>query len=215
MFEESSNPVLYAVWVADSEREVPREAHAKFERLPAWVTSRAWPCGCLAPGNNAQLLAQIRSQFSYVPAQLPAIPGADPWHRQSDRRFLPKVQNTPEEEHAKHVADATDEFLNRFEKLSQAEQIRMLNQFQYRMAVDLLNRFQSLRYAANDEEIQASDLPNELVSRFVSAPDAEGSEVVVADLSQGTDWDEAPLTHFVSELQTVDPNAHGNADRES
>ncbi len=39
------------------------------------------------------------------------------------------------------------------------EQTRILNKFQYYMAVDLLNRFQAVRYASNDEEIQVGDLP--------------------------------------------------------
>ena len=210
--EESSNPLLYAVSVADSERQM-RELHAKFERLSSvgHVESLAMRLPS-APGDDTrQLLAQIRGQLSGVPSQLPAIPGADPVATgKAIEGFYQKVKKYAAEEHAKHVADATDEFLNRFEKLSQAEQIRMLNQFQYRMAVDLLNRFQSLRYAANDEEIQASDLPNELVSRFVSAPDAEGKRKWLLQIyPKERIWDEAPLTHFVSELQTVDPNVTG------
>jgi predicted RND superfamily exporter protein len=210
--EESSNPLLYAVSVADSERQM-RELHAKFERLPSvgHVESLAMRLPS-APGDDTrQLLAQIRGQLSGVPSQLPAIPSADPVATgKAIEGFYQKVKKYTEEEHAKHVANATDDFLNRFEKLTQAEQIRLLNQFQYRAAVDLLNHFQALRYAANDEEIQASDLPDELVSRFVSAPDAEGKrEWLLQIYPKERIWDEAPLTHFVSDLQTVDPNVTG------
>ena len=170
----SRNPpirYLYAVSVADSERQM-RELHARFERLPSvgHVESLAMRLPPAPTDETRQLLGQVRSQLSYVPAQLPAIPSADPIATgKAIENFYVKVKKYAEEEHAKRVAETTDGFLNRFEKLSQSEQTRLLNQFQYRMAVDLLGRFQALRYASNDEEIQASDLPNELVSRYVSA----------------------------------------------
>jgi len=78
------------------------------------------------------------------------------------------------------------------------------------MAVDLLGRFQALRYASNDEEIQASDLPNELVSRYVSAPDADGKRKWLLQIyPKERIWDEAPLTRFVNDLRTVDANVTG------
>jgi uncharacterized protein len=212
LFEESSNPLLYAVSVADSERQM-RELHARFERLPSvgHVESLAMRLPPAPSDETRQLLGQVRSQLSYVPAQLPAIPSADPIGTgKAIENFYVKVKKYAEEEHAKRVAETTDGFLNRFEKLSQSEQTRLLNQFQYRMAVDLLGRFQSLRYASNDEEIQASDLPNELVSRYVSAPDADGKRKWLLQIyPKERIWDEAPLTRFVNDLRTVDANVTG------
>jgi uncharacterized protein len=212
LFEESSNPLLYAVSVADSERQM-RELHARFEQLSSvgHVESLAMRLPPAPSNETRQLLAQVRSQLSYVPGQLPAIPSADPIGTgKAIENFYLKVKKYAEEDHAKRVAQATDDFLNRFEKLSQADQTRLLNQFQYRMAVDLLNRFQALRYASNDEEIQASDLPDELVSRYVSPPDAEGKRKWLLQIyPKERIWDEAPLTRFVSDLRTVDPNVTG------
>ena len=94
LFEESSNPLLYAVSVADSERQM-RELHARFERLPSvgHVESLAMRLPPAPTDETRQLLGQVRSQLSYVPAQLPAIPSADPIaHRQSDREFLRQSQ---------------------------------------------------------------------------------------------------------------------------
>jgi predicted RND superfamily exporter protein len=210
--EESSNPLLYAVSVADSERQM-RELHAKFERLSSvgHVESLAMRLPAAASDDTRQLLAQYRAQLASVPGQLPAIPSADPIATgKAIESFFQKIKKYSDEEHAKRVADSTDNFLNRFEKLSQTEQTRLLNQFQYKMAVDLLNRFQAVRYASNDEEIQAADLPNELVSRYVSEPDAEGKRKWLLQIyPKERIWDEAPLTHFVSELQSVDPNVTG------
>lgn len=210
--EESSNPLLYAVSIADSERQM-RELHARFERLPGvgHVESLAMRLPPPPSDETRQLLAQYRSQLASVPSQLPAIPSADPIATgKAIEAFYQKVKKYADEEHGKRVAVTTDNFLNRFEKLSQAEQTRFLNQFQYKMAVELLNRFQAVRYASNDEEIQAADLPHELVSRYVSAPDAEGKRKWLLQIypKEGI-WDEAPLTRFVGELRSVDPNVTG------
>ena len=189
LFEESSNPLLYAVSIADSERQM-RELHAKFERLASvgHVESLAMRLPASTSDQTRQLLAQYRSQLASVPARLPAIPSADPVATgKAIENFLGKIKKYNEEEHARRVAGSTDEFLNRFEKLTQPDQTRLLNKFQYNMAVDLLNRFQAVRYASNDEEIQVGDLPSELVSRFVSATRRRGeAEMAFTDLSQGT-----------------------------
>jgi uncharacterized protein len=210
--EESSNPLLFCVSIADSERQM-RELHAKFEKLASvgHVESLAMRLPASASDETRQLLAQYRSLLSSVPAQLPAIPSADPIATgKAIENFYVTVKKYSDEEHAKRVAEKTDGFLNRFEKLTQTEQTRLLNQFQYKMAVDLLNRFQAVRYASNDEEIQAADLPDELVSRYVSAPDAEGKRKWLLQIyPKERIWDEAPLTHFVSELRTVDANVTG------
>lgn len=209
--EESSNPLLFAVSIADSERQM-RELHAKFERLSSvgHVESLAMRLPSTTD-ETRQLLAQYRSQLASVPAQLPAIPSADPVATgKAIENFYLTVKKYSDEEHAKRVAETTDGFLNRFEKLAPADQIRLLNQFQYKSAVDLLNRFQSVRYASNDEEIQAADLPDELLSRYVSAPDAEGKRKWLLQIyPKERIWDEAPLTRFVGELQSVDPNVTG------
>jgi predicted RND superfamily exporter protein len=210
--DESSNPLLFAVSIADSERQM-RELHAKFERLSSvgHVESLAMRLPSAPTDQTRQLLAQYRSQLAAVPAQLPAIPNADPVSTgKAIESFYLKVKKYSDNEAAQRVAAATDSFLSRFEKLPLDAQTRLLNQFQYKMAVDLLTRFQAVRYASNDEEIQAADLPDELVSRYVSAPDAEGKRKWLLQIyPKERIWDEAPLERFIGELRSVDPNVTG------
>ena len=81
------------------------------------------------------------------------------------------------------------------------------------MAADIFQRFQALRYAANDEQIQAADLPNELVCRFVTPTDAEGKRKWLLEIyPQEKAWDGATLAKFVADVRSVDPNGHGHAD---
>jgi len=211
LYEESSNPLLYAVSIADSERQM-REMHAKFERLPSVAHVESLAMRLPNPGDETrQLLAQYRSQLGYLPNQVPALRSSDPAAvGKAVENFYVHVKKYADNETAQRLAKTADGFLGRFEKLTLDDQTRFLNQFQYRMAVDLLNRFHTVRYAANDERIEASELPGDLVSRYVSTPDADGKRKWLLHIfPKEKVWDEAPLTKFIGELRSVDPNITG------
>ncbi len=213
LYEESSSPLLYAVSVADSERQM-RELHAKFAALPSvgHVESLALrlPAGG-ASDSTRQLLAEYRSRLSYFPSQLPPLRRSDPAViGKAVEGFYQKIKKYSGDESAERVIHATDAFLDRFEKLTLEEQSRLLNQFQYRLAADIFQRFATLRYAASDEPIQADDLPIELVSRFVTPTDAEGKRKWLLEIyPQEKAWDGATLHKFVADVRSVDPNVTG------
>jgi uncharacterized protein len=213
LYEESSSPLLYAVSVADSERQM-RELHAKFAALPSvgHVESLALrlPAGAASDATR-QLLAQYRSLLAYYPSQLPALRRSDPAVvGKAVESFYQRIKKFAGEESADRVIHSTDVFLDRFEKLSLEDQARLLNQFQYRLAGDIFQRFGALRYAASDEPIQADDLPNELVSRFVTSPDAEGKRKWLLEIyPQEKAWEGATLAKFVADVRSVDANVTG------
>ena len=213
LYEESSSPLLYAVSVADSERQM-RELHAKFAALPSvgHVESLALrlPQG-YASETTRQLLAQYRSQLSYFPSQLPPLRRSDPAAiGKAVENFYQRIKKYSADESSQRVIHATDVFLDRFEKLTVEDQSRLLNQFQYRLATDIFQRFQTLRYAASDEPIQADDLPNELVTRFVTPVDSEGKRKWLLEVyPQEKAWDGATLAKFVADVRSVDPNVTG------
>jgi uncharacterized protein len=213
LYDEASSPLLYAVSVADSERQM-RELHGKFVSLPSvgHVESLALrlPSG-MASDNTRQILAQYRSVLSYFPAQLPSLRRSDPAVvGKAVETFYQRVKKYSADESAQRVVHATDVFLDRFEKLPLEEQSRLLNQFQYRLAADIFQRFQSLRYAASDEPIQADDLPAEIISRFVTPVDADGKRKWLLEIYPAEKaWDGATLARFVSDLRSVDPNVTG------
>jgi uncharacterized protein len=213
LYEESSSPILYAVSVADSERQM-RELHAKFAALPSvgHVESLALrlPAGT-ASDSTRQLLAQYRSQLAYFPSQLPPLRRSDPAViGKAVESFYQRIKKYSGDESSERVVHATDVFLDRFEKLTVEDQSRLLNQFQYRLAADIFQRLQSLRYAASDEPIQADDLPNELVSRFVTPLDSEGNRKWLLEVyPQEKAWEGATLAKFVADVRSVDPNVTG------
>jgi len=213
LYEESSSPLLYAVSVADSERKM-RELHDKFAALPSvgHVESLALrlPSGGASDATR-QILAQYRALLSYFPSQLPPLRRSDPAAiGKAVENFYQRIKKYSGDESAQRVVHATDVFLDHFEKLSLDDQSQLLNQFQYRLASDIFQRFQALRYAASDEPIQADDLPNELVSRFVTPPDAEGKRKWLLEVyPQDKAWDGATLARFVADVRSVDPNVTG------
>ena len=216
LYEESSSPLLYAVSVADSERQM-RELHAKFAALPSvgHVESLALrlPAGG-ASDSTRQLLAEYRSRLSYFPSQLPPLRRSDPAViGKAVEGFYQRIKKYPGDESAERVIHATDTFLDRFEKLTLEEQSRLLNQFQYRLAADIFQRFATLRYAASDEPIQADDLPNELVSRFVTPVDAEGKRKwLLGDLSAGEGLGRGDAAQVRGRRAKRRSERHGHAD---
>jgi uncharacterized protein len=213
LYEESSSPLLYAVSVADSERQM-REMHAKFAALPSvgHVESLALrlPAGS-ASDTTRQLLAQYRSLLSYFPSQLPPLRRSDPAViGKAVENFYQRIKKYTADESSQRVVHSTDVFLDRFEKLPLEEQSRLLNQFQYRLAADIFQRFQALRYATSDEPIQADDLPSEMLSRFVTPLDSEGKRKWLIEVyPQEKAWEGATLAKFVADVRSVDPNVTG------
>jgi uncharacterized protein len=212
LFDETSHPLLYAVSVTESENQM-RELDARLQRLPSVgrVESLALRLPAYSSDATRQLLAQYRSMLAYLPGQVPWLHAADPSAvGKAIEDFYNRLKKYPDNEYARRTAQAADGFLNRFEKLSLDAQSRYLQQFQYRIAVDLLTNLQQVRDAANDEQIEVNDLPNELVSRFVTPPDAAGKRKWLLQIypKEGI-WDEAPLARFVSEVRSVDPHATG------
>ena len=106
LYEESSSPLLYAVSVADSERQM-RELHAKFAALPSvgHVESLALrlPAGA-ASDSTRQLLAEYRSRLSYFPSQLPPLRRSDPAViGKAVEGFYQRIKKYPGDESAERV----------------------------------------------------------------------------------------------------------------
>jgi hypothetical protein len=212
LFSEASDSVLHAVSIADSERQM-RELHDRFAALPSvgHVEDLAMRLPGQASDATRQLLAEYRSQLAGLPQRVPSLRNADPAAiGKAVEEFYLRVKKHSADPSARRVTKTINGFLNRFEKLSLPQQLQFFNEYQYHMASDLLWRFQTLRYAANDEPIQSSDLPPHLISRYVSAPDADGKRKWLIEIHpRERIWDEQPLARFVSDLRSVDPHVTG------
>ena len=106
---------------------------------------------------------------------------------------------------AKQVDAKVDRFLNILDHLDLQSQMTMLSEFQYRLSYSLLAQFQSLEAASDPEPVTQADLPQELLSRYVSPKGKWLLQVFPKDQI----WDMVPLERFVTELRTVDPEVTG------
>lgn len=206
VFEASKNSLLYAISLADS-AEQARELKAKFEKLPTVqhveeLASRL-PA---APPTETKLFVQA---FHTYLAKLPeAPPQPDPAIPANVGRMLDsfytflKTQDHPS---AAKIAASLDRFLDRLDELDIQAQMILLGEFQYRLAYSLLAQFQALAAASDPEPVTTTDLPPELLARYVSPQGQWLLQVFPKDQV----WDMEPLAQFVEEVRSVDPEITG------
>lgn len=206
IFEASNNSLLYAVSLADSAEEA-RQLKAKLEALPTvrHVEELATRLPSL-PAQDSQLLVQgFRAYLSHLPEQppapAPAIPGQVGLMLDNFYSFL---QETPGEP-ARRVAGHLDTFLDALQGMDLQEQMTVLAEYQYRMAYALLAQFQALDQAADPAPVTVADLPAELTARYVSPRGQWLLQVFPKDPV----WDMEPLSQFVHDLRSVDPEVTG------
>ncbi|MBI1347649.1 MMPL family transporter [bacterium] len=206
IFEASNNSLLYAVSLADSAEEA-RQMKARLEALPTvrHVEELATRLPAF-PAQNSQLLVQgFRAHLSHLPQQppppAPANPGQVGHMLDSFYHFL---QNTPGEP-AKRVSRNLNQFLDELEKMNLQEQMTVLGEFQYRMSYALLAQFQALAQASDPTPVTVDDLPAELTARYVSPHGQWLLQVFPKDPV----WDMEPLSQFVHDLRSVDPEVTG------
>ena len=106
---------------------------------------------------------------------------------------------------AQRVARTLDEYLNRLDRLPLSGQSALLNAYQRRMAEALLAQFRSLKEASGNGPVTLSDLPEALRSRFIGSKGQWLLEIYPKEQI----WDVEPLTRFVADVRSVDPDVTG------
>ncbi len=206
VFESSKNSLLYAISLADS-AEQARELKTKFEKLPTvrHVEELATRLPA-APQSETKLLVQAYHTYlaklpEVPPTPSPAVPAQVGMMLERFHAFL-KTQTHPS---AAKIATSVDDFLNRLDELDIQSQMVLLGEFQYRLAYSLLAQFQALAAASDPEPVTTSDLPPELLARYVSPQGQWMLQVFPKDQV----WDMEPLERFVKDVRSVDPEVTG------
>ncbi|MGC1272461.1 MAG: MMPL family transporter [Planctomycetaceae bacterium] len=210
LHDSAGRSLLFAVAMADS----PEEAlalKAKFEALPtvARVEELASRLPQASPRDTQHLIQQVRSRLSGLPATAPGYEAPSP---SSVGRSLERLYQTVRQDGgpaARRLAEKLNTFLNTLEKLPFAEQKTLLGQYQQRMAQALLTQFQVMAMAASDPEpLTAADFPAELTSRFVRFDGPRQTWLLQIHPKEAV-WEFEPLSRFVADLRSVDPNVTG------
>lgn len=205
IFNEANDSLLYAVSVASSPEEA-RQLRHRFEALPTvhHVEELASHLPGTASRETRLMVQAFQARLARLPDRPPQVSNVNPSNvgRALEQLFI-TVRDSPLPA-ADRVASRVDQFLDRFERLTVNQQIAFLSDFQYRTSFALLQQFRTLAHSADPEPVALADLPGELTSRFVS----QGKWLLQIYPSEPI-WDVEPLTRFVSDVRSIDPEVTG------
>lgn len=204
---------FYAVSVAHSKDEA-LALRQKFLRL-ASVDRVSDLASKLTDGTDSgslQLMQELQRRASSVPLRVPDIPDAkiSTVGRAVDDLYL-SLKNSANPS-GKRAAGLLDQFLNQLQAASQErpEETRAtLSSYNDMVAIWLLKEFQQIAAASNFSSVAPSDLPREIVDRYVRVDGDDRQHWALRIYPKGNGWDGETLTTFVEELRTVDPHVTG------
>ncbi|MBX3439490.1 MAG: MMPL family transporter, partial [Planctomycetaceae bacterium] len=206
VFREARGSLLYAVSQAAGPEELLKR-RAAFESLPS--VSRVEELASHLPphdrGHTRLVINAIASRLSHLsdfPREFPQLNPQSIGVALED--LLSKLQEI-EALSAQESVTALDEFLDRLQSYSLEDQIRLLDGYQYAMLAALKAQFAAVAAIADPVPVNARDFPEAIRDRFVS----DDGTWLMRIYPQDQIWDEEPLSRFVSELRTVDPEVTG------
>jgi len=206
LLHESDQSVWFALSIAGS-REDLLQRKARFLKLPS--VQRVEEIASLFPFDDEQkrpIIRQIYHSLENLPERPPRIPVDPPAdlglalaRSQSLMAGSLGFRTLRSERQLEQVRQA-------LRQMPVAECYGRLSDYQQRMAGDLLSRLHTLRAIANPEPPKLTDLPEGLVTRFVS----HGGRYLLKIYGKGNIWDMDAMEKFVRDVRSVDPRATGN-----
>lgn len=205
LMNDCRQSLWYALSVADSREELLARK-AAFGQLPS--VERTEEIISLLPDDVAvkqPLIARIQAQLSELPSSPPIIPVEGP---DKLAAALAQIQRgVPPTPAGAALQRRLTELGQQLRSLPAAQCLEALSRFQQHTAGDLLNRLHIVAGMTRIDPPQLSDLPQSLVSRFVSK---SGQRHAIRVYGRGDLWDMASLEQFVADVRSVDPQATGN-----
>ncbi|MCA9069480.1 MAG: hypothetical protein KDA84_11175, partial [Planctomycetaceae bacterium] len=205
-FGQANGSLLFAVSIADTPEEA-RRLKQQFESLPTVgrVEELASRLPATSSDSTTGYLQSYRSQLAGLSAPstdpMPVNPAAVGRAFEELLGTLRRV-NTPK---ALATAQTIDRFLDQFETLSLRSQSEFLTGYQMRCTMALFGQLQGIASASDAVPITLNDLPPELTNRFVN----EQGQWLVQVYPKEQIWDVEPLTRFVQDVRSVDPDVTG------
>lgn len=205
MFAEADGSLLYAVSVARSPKEV-RELREKFLALP--TVGRVEELASLLPRFSEEETQVYLIQLQQILAQIPDLPAenipVDPEQvMRSLERLYSVLQPLKDSASRQALADLTI-FANAIQMIPYEQQTQLLTGYQQAMRIALHTQLRMLAEVAQTGPILDA-IPESLRSRFISPQ----GNWCLRIFPKEQIWDEEPLSHFVHEIRSVDPDATG------
>lgn len=231
IFDKADHSLLFAVSLADSQQQA-LELKQKFEALPS--VRHVEEIASKLPAKQSeetQLLVQaVHAQLGNLPETVPPPGELDPSLIGKElellEQMLEEYDSIPISNGVKQSITA---FLTQLDQLPFERQMALLRQYQGRMKGDLLARFKMLASVSDPEPVNVDDLPPAWSSRYFSprdktAPSDEEQALQAAVTAPSVApagkwllqvypkeqiWDIEPLTRFIRDVRSVDPEATG------
>ncbi len=216
VFREAQGSLLYAVSQADGPQELLRR-RAAFEKLPTVgrVDELASHLPQHDPAQTHVLVHAIASQLSHLsdfPREFPRLnPQAiglaieDLYVTLREIGAASTENLLTENSSARDAAAALNDFLDRLDAYPLQQQIGLLDSYQYSLLAALKGQFEALAAMADPTPVSSRDFPPAVRERFVSD---DGTWLMRIYPNQQV-WDEEPLSRFVADVRTVDPEVTG------
>ncbi|QDT38488.1 MMPL family transporter [Stratiformator vulcanicus] len=203
---EADSSLLFAVAVADSPREA-LQLKQRFEALPSvqHVEELASRLPTHPPEQTRQLVQAVKNELGRLPTAAPSLTPPNPSGVGRAFEQLLYAARRASHPQARAVAGKIDRLLDRFERMSMSAQAKSLQEYQTLMTRSLFAQFRGLRNASNPQPLTVADLPKELTSRFISSNDKWLLQIYPREEI----WDIEPLTRFVNDVRSVDPDVTG------
>ncbi|HUT13251.1 MAG TPA: MMPL family transporter [Thermoguttaceae bacterium] len=207
LLNESNESVWFALSIAESPDDL-RDRKARFEQLPS--VERVRSIAEFFPIDNRHKRPVIEHLHARL-VGLPEAPATVPVDRAADlglilgqaQALLATGEQTTQ---VQRIGWQLEQVRRALRVMPETECFRRLSDYQQQIAGDLLNRLHTLRAMANPEPPKLTDLPEGLVTRFVS----KNHRYLLKIYAEGDIWDMDAMEKFVREVRSVDPEATGN-----
>lgn len=206
VFREANGSLLYAVSQAADRHEL-RQRRAAFEQLP--TVSRVEELASYFPPHDPERTGPIvhdiaarLSHLSEFPREFPRLNPQAIGLALED--LFVRLQGIDAPAAAESVT-ALDRFLDRLETCPLEQQVRLLDAYQYAMLAALKGEFEALAAIAEPAPVSPHDFPPAVRDRFISDDGTWLMRIYPKDQV----WDEEPLSRFVADVRTVDPEVTG------
>jgi len=204
LLNESDQSVWFALSIAESPQELLARKR-QFEQLAS--VERVEDIARFFPADDEQaqpIIERIHGRLANLPERPPTIPVDPP----ADLgRVLARSQALlAANPRTMKIRRQLEQVRDKLRQMPLSECWNRLDQYQQRMAGDVLSRLHMLRAMANPEPPKLTDLPEGLVTRFVG----QGGRYLLKIYAKGDIWDMDAMQKFVYDMRSVDPRATGN-----
>jgi predicted RND superfamily exporter protein len=206
IFEQSKGSLLYAVSIAPNAAEA-RRLKDEFLKLPSVgrVIELASAMPSASPDVNGPLVEKFHSRLANVPEAPPEVSELNPPAIIGSLGKLAAALGRSPEPAAMQAAARIHGFLKAAQMAPPQQIGQLLGGYQQALYMALHGQFRALLAVSNPEPVSAKDLPEALRSRYVSPQGDWALHVYPAQQV----WEEAPLTEFVHQVRSVDPEITG------